>query len=211
MFVKTTEATLRLAIALICCSPLVAAQNNKIPDKASQLNQQGVSHLEKKEYTAAIKLFRQAVAISPDYRDALDNLGTALAVEGKDDEAISDFQKVIRLAPDDAIAQNGMGHALFHEEKYAEAAAAYRRAIAIHEDRLQHKQRGGRQAAGNSGQFLSTALPRALRSAYSGHRPGRAGGSRDLQPQCLPGPEGNLGYLSKQSGPHGFSGMFPVS
>ena len=65
-------------------------------------------------------------------------------------------------------------------------------------------------AAGPRG-FLSAELSRPLRRAFTRHPPGRAGGSRDLQPQCFSGPESDLGHLPEQSWPYGLSRVLSVS
>jgi tetratricopeptide (TPR) repeat protein len=109
-------------------------QSSNIKPEAIQLNKQGEELLTKKEFGAAAKKFRKALAIQPDYEDAVRNLGIALAGEGKDKEAASDFQKAIKIAPDDAIAHKDLGHTLFHEGKYEESLASYRKAVAIHEN-----------------------------------------------------------------------------
>ena len=44
----------------------------------------------------------------------------------------------------------------------------------------------------------------------SRHQSSRSGGSCDLQPQRLPGLEGDMGHLPEQPRPHGFSGVFSV-
>src|SRR5690242_2861322 len=120
-----------LCLLLLASTGSVASS---VPDQALEFNRRGVDHLDKKEYDAAIKSFRDALKVKPDYSDALDNLGKALDAEGKSAEAVRDFKKVIKLAPDNAIAHNDMGRALFHEKKYQESAAAYRQALAIHND-----------------------------------------------------------------------------
>ena len=49
--------------------------------------------------------------LKPDYADAHNNLGTALARKGQIDEAIRQFQEAIRLKPDYAEARNNFAHA----------------------------------------------------------------------------------------------------
>ena len=122
-----------LLLIVPACLNLVA-QTVRPPAQAVALNKRGEELLATKEYEAAAENFRKALAIHPDYPEALVNLGKALEAQGEDDEAVTDFQKAIKLAPDDAIAYNEMGHALFHEKKYEESVASYRKAISIHDN-----------------------------------------------------------------------------
>ncbi len=114
---------------------LAAAQSaNAAAGDAVKLNERGLAHLKKKEYDAAIKLFREALQSQPDYAEALDNLGKALDATGKDEEAIGDFDRALKLAPEQAVIHSNKGLALYHEGKFADAAASFREAIAIHDD-----------------------------------------------------------------------------
>ncbi len=77
--------------------PVPAAQGVSVSPEAAKLNTQGLAHLNKKEYDAAIPLFRKALELQPDYPDALNNLGKALDATGKDDEAVADFDRALKL------------------------------------------------------------------------------------------------------------------
>jgi Flp pilus assembly protein TadD len=50
----------------------------------------------------------EAVRLKPDYAEAHNNLGIALAQKAQIDEAISQFQEAIRLKPGYADAQNNL-------------------------------------------------------------------------------------------------------
>jgi tetratricopeptide (TPR) repeat protein len=125
-----------LILFLFCTSDQKSAQAQSATPlpQAIQLNQRGEALLTKKAYAAAAAEFRKALAIQPDYEDAVHNLGKALQAQGNSEDAVADFQKAIKLAPDDVVAHNDLGHALYHEGKYEDSLASYRKAIAIHDN-----------------------------------------------------------------------------
>ena len=53
--------------------------------------------------------FRAALASTPDYPDALNNLGYALLLNGRNDEARALYEKAIALQPDFPEAINNLG------------------------------------------------------------------------------------------------------
>ena len=59
--------------------------------------------------TAAIVRFRAALASTPDYPDALNNLGYALLLTGHDAEARALYEKALSLQPDFPEALNNLG------------------------------------------------------------------------------------------------------
>ena len=121
-------------LGFLCLSP--AGQANEASDshEAERLNHRGQEYLHKKEYDKAIELFREALRLQPDLTVALDNLGNALELEGKDEAAIAEFDKALKIAPENAALYHDKGLALFHEKKYEEALAAFRKAVEIHSD-----------------------------------------------------------------------------
>src|SRR6202044_678450 len=98
---------------------------------AVKLNNQGLERYKKGKVDEAIDLFRQALAVNPDFPEALSNLGLALDSKGKDDEAISDFDKALAMRPTDAVTEGNLGLALYHEKKYYDSISAYRKALAL--------------------------------------------------------------------------------
>src|SRR5271156_2534638 len=98
---------------------------------AVSLNNQGLERYKKGRVDEAIELFRQALALNPNFPEALSNLGLALDSKGKDDEAISDFDKALALKPSDAVTESNLGLALYHEKKYYDSISTYRKAIAL--------------------------------------------------------------------------------
>src|SRR5262249_569937 len=62
---------------------------------------------------------------------AHNNLGAALANQGKREEAIPEYRKAIELDPKYALPHNGLGNALAYRGKLDEAVIEYRRAMPI--------------------------------------------------------------------------------
>jgi Flp pilus assembly protein TadD len=56
----------------------------------------------------AIPHFERAVKLKPDYADAENNLGAALARVGRVQEAIAHFERALQLRPDDAAARDNL-------------------------------------------------------------------------------------------------------
>jgi tetratricopeptide (TPR) repeat protein len=104
----TTDAALQLA-AQHCHLGDVLRQRKRLPE--------------------AIAAYRQAIAIKPDFFEALNNLGIALRDFGQLDEAIAAHQSAVALEPQNPRAWNNLGVALSAKEEPADAILAYRRAI----------------------------------------------------------------------------------
>lgn len=57
----------------------------------------------------AMKAYREAIRLRPDYPEAFNNLGAAQAEAGKYTEAIESFRQAIDLKPELAIAHYNLG------------------------------------------------------------------------------------------------------
>jgi protein O-GlcNAc transferase len=76
----------------------------------------------------AIKAFRQALGIRPDWAEAHSLLGSALAQAGNFTEAEAELRKAVALKPDYAEGWNFLGEFLQARGKEAEAQAAFKKA-----------------------------------------------------------------------------------
>lgn len=74
---------------------------------------------------------RTALKLRPDYSEAHNNLGTALADMGKTDEAIAHFREAIRLRPDHNGAHYNLGKALAGLGHKEDALREYREALRL--------------------------------------------------------------------------------
>jgi len=79
----------------------------------------------------AIENFRKAVQINPNFAEALNNLGHALAAQGRLEEAIENYRKATQINPNFAVAQNNLGAALATEGRLEEAIGNFRKAIQV--------------------------------------------------------------------------------
>lgn len=75
--------------------------------------------------------YGQAVALKPDYAEALAGRGVALVALKRHHEAVADFTRALEIDPATVQALSGLAHALVHLGRTAEAAEAYRRAVAV--------------------------------------------------------------------------------
>lgn len=78
-------------------------------------------------------LLRKAVAIAPDFHQALGNLGRVLIDSNKSAEAVETYRRLIGLKPGDYDAWAGLGRALAHQGDIESAAEAYQQSLAINE------------------------------------------------------------------------------
>ena len=82
-------------------------------------------------FSEAIGTYEQAIAIRPDFVEALNNLGNTLKQVGRIGEAIDAYQRAIALRPLDVEAFFNLGNTYSAMERLGEAIAAYRQALAV--------------------------------------------------------------------------------
>ncbi|MHC5006213.1 MAG: tetratricopeptide repeat protein [Planctomycetota bacterium] len=93
----------------------------------SVLSQQGRSD-------EAIRHYRKAAHIKPDYPLVHNNLGIELRVQGRHDEAIRSFAEALRLAPGFTKAHVNLGSTLLDLDRHEQANTCFRRALRIDPD-----------------------------------------------------------------------------
>jgi protein O-mannosyl-transferase len=105
-------------------------------DESSSFAQVGLAMLayDRGDMDGAVQHYRRAVEIRPLYDEGFNNLGNALAREGKIDEAIEQYRRALAINPNLAEAHNGLGSALVQQGNVAEAIEQYRQALAIKPD-----------------------------------------------------------------------------
>lgn len=82
----------------------------------------------------AIESFVKSIEINPNYADAWNNLGLAVAAKGRSEEAVADYRRALKINPGHAGAWNNLGVALGAAGRTGEAIECYRRAIEISPD-----------------------------------------------------------------------------
>jgi len=82
-------------------------------------------------------LFKHALHVNPNNYVAHNNLGNALAEQGKLDRAISHYSKALRIKPDYAKAHNNLGSALAKQGKLEEAIYYLAQALRVRPDYLE--------------------------------------------------------------------------
>ena len=79
----------------------------------------------------AVAGYSRALLLRPDFADAHNNLGAALAAGGRFGEAAAHYVRALELHPDDANAHNNLGIALTALGRLTEAVAHHERAIEL--------------------------------------------------------------------------------
>ncbi|MBC6473598.1 MAG: glycosyltransferase family protein [Hormoscilla sp. GM102CHS1] len=105
-----------------------------IKPKAEFYNQLGIYYQGCKKLAEAAKQYERAIALKPNYPEAICNLGLILQKQRKIAEAIGQYRQALAIKPDYPGAYNRMGIALQEQGKLAEAIACYQKAIALKPD-----------------------------------------------------------------------------
>jgi Flp pilus assembly protein TadD len=103
--------------------------------KEAEINyKQGVESLQNGRTAEAIQKFQAALRLKPDYAEALNGLGLALAKSDRLQEAIELYRQALRLKPDCAEVHYNLGAVLEKLGRMQEATEHYRRAIKLKPD-----------------------------------------------------------------------------
>ncbi len=88
----------------------------------------GVANFQSFEFRAATEDFDQAIALKPDFVDAIFHRGIVRVVRGRYDEALEDFDQTIALQSDHAAAHYNRGRLLYWKGNYEAAIANFEQA-----------------------------------------------------------------------------------
>jgi tetratricopeptide (TPR) repeat protein len=94
----------------------------------------GIEGYRTNNYEEAIKCFKKAIAINPNYIEAHYNLGITYHDKGMLDEAITEYKKAIALKPDYINAQYNLGMTYYDKGMLDEAIVEFNKAITIDPD-----------------------------------------------------------------------------
>lgn len=86
---------------------------------------------------AAIRYYRQALAIDREFANALNNLGVALKNHGESASAVQALQNAVALEPDNAGFRNNLAMAFQTQGAVADAVAHFEKAVALAPDSAQ--------------------------------------------------------------------------
>lgn len=111
-----TDVTRRENSDVICAS--------EVPEAVEAYNQ-GVTYESAGDLASAEKAYREAIALDPNYCDAMDNLALVLRQNGNTDEAIALYENSIKIAPDNGVAHLGLANTYMELEEYDKALVEY--------------------------------------------------------------------------------------
>lgn len=92
---------------------------------------EGITLAQQGKFNEAIDAFSAALALKPDYLEAMTHLGMALAAAGRTDEAIARDEEALRLAPDQAVVHSNLGALLAGRGRTAEALEHFKDAVRL--------------------------------------------------------------------------------
>jgi len=82
----------------------------------------------------AVAYYERALFLRPDHADAHNNLGLALAAQGRPDDAKLHYERALAIDPDHPLAHTNLGQILMFQGNFDDAMAHYTQAIAIQPD-----------------------------------------------------------------------------
>jgi len=138
---KTRNLAFAISVKLIknkfSSKSVIAIKDSGLEDyinTAMYWNQLGLAYGESGKYKEAIKSYKQAIRIDPDFVHAHNNLGAAYYMLGRYQEAIKSHKQALRIDPDYRDAHYNLGIAYYELDKYEEAIKSYKHAIRIDPD-----------------------------------------------------------------------------
>jgi Flp pilus assembly protein TadD/mono/diheme cytochrome c family protein len=117
--------------------PHLEAARRRRPGAWGVLHDLGVALTALGRYPEAVRDFREALALNPNYPATRQSLATALALLGQPGEAIVQYEAALALRPDDADAHNNVAVLLARLGRAGEAEAHYRAALRLDPDDAQ--------------------------------------------------------------------------
>ncbi|MBI4824877.1 MAG: tetratricopeptide repeat protein [Nitrospirae bacterium] len=116
----------------------ILSDSEKLPEGASkevlEVNKVGLSHFDAKNYEAAIKTFKQAIEIRPDFMPAYYNLGLSYSNLEKYEEAINTYNRAIAIDSSYYKTYFLLGDAYYSLGNFEEAIKSYNKAITRNPD-----------------------------------------------------------------------------
>ena len=107
---------------------------DKFPNSIVLCNISGASSAGLKQFDSAIKYYKKALEIKPDYAEAYYNMGIALKDNGDLDAAIDSYKKALEINPDYVGAYFNTGNILKDRGDLEAAIDSYKKALEIKPD-----------------------------------------------------------------------------
>ena len=101
------------------------------PGHALAHNEMGLALLEKRDFPGAIASFARAVAIYPQFSEAMCNIGAAYVSEGDTTDAERVLRQALALSPGDYATYTNLGNVRMVQRRFAEAAAFYEKSLSF--------------------------------------------------------------------------------
>lgn len=124
-----------LAVAVVLAPP--RASSDTASDEVARKNHEGVSLLARREYDAAVALFRECLELLPGSEPITANLRQSLLGRGVDrcnrgeKGAEEDLREALALGPEDAAVLRNLGFCLMRSEQWADALPVLDRASSL--------------------------------------------------------------------------------
>jgi protein O-GlcNAc transferase len=101
------------------------------PESAELKNAAGLLAVRQHNARQAEVYFQHALALKPDFNDALVNHAISLTLLDRPAEALAEFNQALQAEPRNLKAQSNLAQALFILRRFSEASDAFARAIAL--------------------------------------------------------------------------------
>lgn len=115
-------------------SYLIFAEEKTIPSEAKEWYEKGVNANSDGKLNIAIKYFKKAIEIYPDYEDAIFKLGFVYEKQKEYKEALKYYEKVLKLNPQAWDAWYSIGIVYAKMEKYKTALKYMKKAFELKPD-----------------------------------------------------------------------------
>lgn len=97
-------------------------------ERATDLYREGLALYGRRDFLAAIDVYRAALAEKPDWADCLQAMGMAQMHAGRLEEALASLERVTVLSPEDPLAYTSLSMCLQRMDRIADAETAQAKA-----------------------------------------------------------------------------------
>lgn len=111
-----------------------AGAYSEAPKSAEIWNKMGIAWHHMRAIRVARKDYQRALAMQPDFPDAMNNLAATYYADGEYGKAIGLYERALKLEPASAVVMANLGTAYFAVGKTKQGAEAYRAAFAADPD-----------------------------------------------------------------------------